>query len=81
MTETAWVGAAYNMLLFYVASSVSLFIPAFTFFIKSTRAKYLIRNTMLLFTFLTCKFRFLVLVGTFLPLNDKKRAGEACVIL
>lgn len=31
MTETAWVGAAYNMLLFYIASNVSLFIRASTF--------------------------------------------------
>lgn len=28
MTETAWVGAAYNMLLFYIASCVSLLIHA-----------------------------------------------------
>lgn len=41
MTETAWVGAAYNMLLFYIASNVSLFIHASTYlFIKSTRAKW-----------------------------------------
>lgn len=35
---------------------------------------------MLLFSFLMCKSRFVVLVGTFLLSNDKKRAGEACVI-
>ena len=79
VAKTAWAGAAYNLLLFMLASHVSkhAFSISYCFVLLKMHHEF---NNMELFHLCVCLFRFVELSFIYLPLGGNSLVGERSAI-